>query len=105
MSRIFVERPTAHWNVQFPGWDEPYCYEVVVGDSDYISRLYRRIRARWESDKSPIAPSHYEFPAFIEGRMYGLCIDPADGYFSVLNSNTLLSWVIDPEIRVESYGS
>jgi hypothetical protein len=76
-----------------------YVYlDYYVGATSDIKALYKSIL---RSRTTNLMPAFCDFPKFSENKsVYALCID-GEGYVTIVNSDTMLGILINPEYIVE----
>ena len=67
-----------------------------IGNTDEIRAMYKSMsRAAYKGGRTDLYPRFDDPPKFAEWRRcYGLCIDQ-DGYFTIVNSDLILSLLLD----------
>lgn len=69
---------------------------VFVGSAQDISALYKSMRRA-----AVYFPLYVDFPRLVPGRVYGLDLDLEHGYYTVMNSNTILDLMLSGDLGVE----
>lgn len=81
------------WNLSMTRYSEYY-----VGETANIKSLYKSI---CRNKATNLRPMFCGFPKFSENKsIYALCIDDK-GYVTIINSDTMLAILIDPELDVK----
>lgn len=83
--------------------DEEYSSEsVIVGTASEIRPVYKAfVRAFNAGCRTSLIPTFLNFPHFMEDRYYGISIGD-DGYFQIINENTLISMFVEGVLSKES---
>ena len=75
---------------------------VIIGTASEIRPVYKAIvRAFQHGCRTTLVPIFCKFPTFVDGRYYGISIDD-DGYFQIVNDDTLVSMFMDGVLSKES---
>ena len=75
---------------------------VIVGTASEIRPIYKAfVRAFNAGCRTSLVPTFCNFPRFVEGKYYGISIGD-DGYFQIINENTLVSMFLNGTLGSES---
>ena len=75
---------------------------VIVGTASEIRPIYKAfVRAFNAGCRTSLVPTFCNFPHFVEGRYYGISIGD-DGYFQIINENTLVGMFLNGTLGSES---
>ena len=75
---------------------------VIVGTASEICPIYKAfVRAFNAGCRTSLVPTFCNFPRFVEGRYYGISIGD-DGYFQIINENTLVGMFLNGTLGSES---
>ena len=75
---------------------------VIVGTASEIRPVYKAfVRAFNAGCRTSLIPTFCDFPRFVEDRYYGISIGD-DGYFQIVNENTLVSMFMNGVLSKES---
>lgn len=91
MKRIQITEPNTEENMIY-----------YIGNTDEISAMYKSMsRAAYKGGRTDLYPRFADPPKFAEWRrVYALCIDE-NGYFTIVNSDLMLSLLLSCDRIVE----
>lgn len=62
---------------------------LIVGCAEEIRAVYKTMRKAYEADRISVGYTHYDFPVFTAGEIYGIEIIPAELRFWVRGSSAV----------------